>query len=147
MGAAIGFALSQSAIVTFTVFTALALGLAVPYLLLTLVPGWANKLPRPGRWMETLKQLTSIPLFLTTVWLIWVYGRLSGSALGDSSDHIARLLVGLVILAIAGWILGRWPARRLGYLALVWSWRQLWQFHCQAHSDKLAMAAFFRCGS
>jgi thiol:disulfide interchange protein DsbD len=63
MGAAIGFALSQSAIVTFTVFTALALGLAVPYLLLTLAPGWANKLPRPGRWMETLKQLTAIPLF------------------------------------------------------------------------------------
>ena len=64
MGAAIGFALSQSAFVTFTVFTALALGLALPYLLLTLVPGWANKLPRPGRWMETLKQLTAIPLFL-----------------------------------------------------------------------------------
>ena len=117
MGAAIGFALSQSAIVTFTVFTALALGLAVPYLLLTLVPGWANKLPRPGRWMETLKQLTAIPLFLTTVWLIWVYGRLSGGAPGDSSDHIARLLVGLVVLAIAGWTLGRWPARRWGYLA------------------------------
>ena len=117
MGAAIGFALSQSAIVTFTVFTALALGLAVPYLLLTLVPGWANKLPRPGRWMETLKQLTAIPLFLTTVWLIWVYGRLSGGAPGDSSDHIARLLVGLVVLAIAGWILARWPARRWAYLA------------------------------
>jgi len=117
MGAAIGFALSQSAIVTFTVFTALALGLAVPYLLLTLVPGWANRLPRPGRWMETLKQLTAIPLFLTTVWLIWVYGRLSGGPSGESSDHIARLLVGLVVLAIAGWTLGRWPARRWGYFA------------------------------
>jgi len=117
MGAAIGFALSQSAIVTFAVFTALALGLAVPYLLLTLMPGWASKLPRPGRWMETLKQLTAIPLFLTTVWLIWVYGRLSGGTPGESSDHIARLLVGLVILAIAGWTLGRWPARRWGYVA------------------------------
>lgn len=117
MGAAIGFALSQSAVVTFTVFTALALGLAVPYLLLTLVPGWASRLPRPGRWMETLKQLTAIPLFLTTVWLVWVYGRLSGGAPGESSDHIARLLVGLVVLAIAGWTLGRWPARRWGYVA------------------------------
>jgi DsbC/DsbD-like thiol-disulfide interchange protein/cytochrome c biogenesis protein CcdA len=104
-GAAIGFALSQSALVTFTVFTALALGLASPYLVLTLVPGWASKLPRPGRWMEFLKQLTSVPLFLTVVWLIWVYGRLSGAAPGDSADHIARLLVGLVVLAIAGWIL------------------------------------------
>ena len=117
MGAAIGFALSQSAFVTFAVFTSLALGLALPYLALTFVPGWANRLPRPGRWMETLKQLTSVPLFLTVVWLVWVYGRLSGSTSGDSTDHVARLLVGLVILAIAGWILGRWPARRWGYVA------------------------------
>jgi thiol:disulfide interchange protein DsbD len=117
MGAAIGFALSQSAFVTFMVFTSLALGLALPYLALTFVPGWANRLPRPGRWTETLKQLTSVPLFLTVVWLIWVYGRLSGSTAGDSIDHVARLLVGLLILAIAGWILGRWPARRWGYVA------------------------------
>jgi thiol:disulfide interchange protein len=117
MGAAIGFALSQHALVTFVVFTALALGLALPYLVLMFVPGWANKLPRPGRWMETLKQLTSIPLFLTVVWLVWVYGHLTGSLAQDGIGHVARLLVGLVILAIAGWILGRWPARRLGYLA------------------------------
>lgn len=117
MGAAIGFALSQHALVTFAVFTVLALGLALPYLALTFVPGWANKLPRPGRWMETLKQLTSIPLFLTVVWLVWVYGHLTGSSAQDGIDHVARLLVGLVILAIAGWILRRWPARRLGYLA------------------------------
>lgn len=116
MGAAIGFALSQSAVVTFVVFTALALGLALPYLLLTLVPGWASKLPRPGSWMETLKQLTAVPLFLTTIWLIWVYGHLSATAPGEGIDHIARLLLGLLILAIAGWILGRWPARRWGYI-------------------------------
>ena len=117
MGAAIGFALSQNALVTFTVFTALALGMSLPYTALTLFPGWARWLPRPGRWMETLKQLTSIPLFLTVVWLIWVYGHLSGGARGDSTDSIASLLVGLVVLAIAGWILGRWPGRRLGYVA------------------------------
>jgi thiol:disulfide interchange protein DsbD len=116
MGAAIGFALSQNAIVTFTIFTSLAFGLALPYLALTFVPGWASKLPRPGRWMETLKQLTSVPLFLTVVWLVWVYGRLSGTAAGDSTDHVARLLVGLLILAIGGWILGRWPTRRWGYI-------------------------------
>ncbi|HEY4357784.1 MAG TPA: thioredoxin family protein [Acidobacteriaceae bacterium] len=119
MGAAIGFALSRNALVTFAVFTALALGLALPYLLLTLVPGWATKLPRPGSWMETLKQLTAVPLFLTTIWLIWVYGRLSGGTSGDASDHVARLLAGLLILAIGGWILGRWPAKRWGYVAAV----------------------------
>lgn len=117
MGAAIGFALSQSAFVTFTVFTSLALGLALPYLALTFVPGWSNRLPRPGRWMETLKQLTSVPLFLTVVWLVWVYGRLSGNTARDSTDHVARLLVALLLLAVVGWILGRWPARRWGYVA------------------------------
>lgn len=110
-------ALSRNAIVAFAVFTALALGLSLPYTALTLVAGWARRLPQPGRWMETLKQLTSIPLFLTVVWLIWVYGHLSGGVPGASTDHITRLLVGLVVLAIAGWILGRWPARRWGYAA------------------------------
>jgi thiol:disulfide interchange protein DsbD len=117
MGVAVGFALSQGALITFAIFTALALGLALPYLALTFVPGLARRMPRPGRWMETLKQLTSVPLFLTVVWLIWVYGRLNGGAPGDSSDHIARLLVGLVILAVAGWILSRWPDRRWGYVS------------------------------
>jgi len=117
MGAAIGFAVSRTAIVAFAVFTAIALGLSLPYTALTLVPGWARMLPRPGRWMETLKQLTSVPLFLTVVWLIWVYGHLSGGTPGASTDHVARLLVGLVVLAIAGWILGRWPASRWGYAA------------------------------
>lgn len=143
MGAAIGFALSQSAIVTFTVFTALALGLAVPYLLLTLVPGWANRLPRPGRWMETLKQLTAIPLFLTTVWLVWVYGRLSGGDSGESSDHIARLLVGLVVLAIAGWALGRWPARRWSYVAALFIGASAFAIPLSgSHSDKLQWQPF-----
>jgi thiol:disulfide interchange protein DsbD len=111
MGAAIGFALAQPPTTTFAVFTALALGLAVPYLLLTLQPAWTSLLPRPGAWMEVLKQLTSIPLFATVIWLVWVYGRLFASDAGASTDHIARLLLGLLVLAIAGWALGRWPAK------------------------------------
>jgi thiol:disulfide interchange protein len=59
MGAAVGYALSQSALATLAIFTALALGLALPYQLLTLQPAWAKLMPRPGRWMETLKQLTA----------------------------------------------------------------------------------------
>jgi thiol:disulfide interchange protein len=117
MGAAIGFALSQSAVVTFAIFTALAFGLASPYLILTLNPGWSKWMPRPGRWMETLKQLTAVPLLLTVVWLVWVYGRLYSSGGGDGSDHIARLLAGLVVLAVAGWALARWPGQRLGMVA------------------------------
>lgn len=119
MGAAIGFALAQSAIISFAIFTALALGLALPYLALTLQPGWVKLLPKPGRWMETLKQVTAVPLLLTVVWLVWVYGRLFSSAPGESSDRIARLLVGLILLAVAGWVLSRWPARRTGAVAAV----------------------------
>ena len=119
MGAAIGFALSQSALVSFAIFTALALGLASPYLLLTLNPGWAKWMPRPGRWMETLKQLTALPLLLTVVCLVWVYGRLYSSGAGDGLDQTARLLVGLVLVAVAGWALARWPAQHLGTAAAV----------------------------
>jgi thiol:disulfide interchange protein DsbD len=144
MGAAVGFALSQSALVTFSVFTALALGLALPYLALTFIPGgWAKRLPRPGAWMEVLKQLTSVPLFLTVVWLIWVYGRLSGSTPGDSTDHVARLLVGLLILAIAGWILNRWPARRWGYVAAGLAATAALAFPLTAsHADRLEWRPF-----
>ncbi len=111
MGAAIGFALAQSAAVTFAVFSALALGLALPYLLLTLNPAWTSLLPRPGAWMETLKHLTAVPLFATVIWLAWVYGHLHSGVAGTESDHIGYLLLCFLVLAIAGWVLGRWPAR------------------------------------
>jgi len=109
MGAAIGFALAQPAGITFAVFTALALGLATPYLLLSFQPAWTRILPRPGAWMETLKQLTAVPLFGTAIWLAWVYGNLhSGNSQGV--DHLTRLLWCFLALAIAGWALGKWPA-------------------------------------
>ena len=57
MGAAVGFALSQTALVIFAIFTALALGLALPYLLICHLPILTRILPKPGAWMETLKQV------------------------------------------------------------------------------------------
>jgi thiol:disulfide interchange protein DsbD len=112
MGAAIGFALAQPAGITFAVFTALGLGLATPYLALSFQPAWTRLLPRPGAWMETLKQFTAVPLFGTAIWLAWVYGRLySGSDPGQGVDHLVLLLWAFLIIAIAGWTLGRWPAK------------------------------------
>ncbi|MGA7156704.1 MAG: thioredoxin family protein [Acidobacteriaceae bacterium] len=108
MGAAVGFALVQAAWVTFVVFTALALGLALPYLLLTMQPQWTRFLPRPGAWMETLKQLVAVPLFGTAIWLTWVYGQLYSPV---GVDRMAWLLSGFLVLAIAGWALGKWPAK------------------------------------
>ena len=113
MGAAIGYALASSAVVTFSVFTALALGLAAPYLLLAFNPAWTRLLPRPGAWMEVLKQATSIPIFGTVIWLVWVYNQSAG-AIG-----LVALLSAFLLLAIAGWILGRWPAKIVGTIAAV----------------------------
>lgn len=113
MGAAVGFALAQPAWLTFTVFTALALGLALPYLALSMQPQWTRLLPRPGAWMETLKQLTAVPLFGTAIWLVWVYTQLLSGPNGgqDGVDRMASLLSCFLVLAIAGWVLGKWPAR------------------------------------
>jgi thiol:disulfide interchange protein DsbD len=108
MGAAVGFALAQPAWLTFTVFTALGLGLALPYLALSMQPQWTSILPKPGAWMETLKQLTAVPLFGTAIWLTWVYAHLYA---GDGVDRMTWLLTGFLVLAIAGWVLGRWPAK------------------------------------
>lgn len=106
MGVALGYALSQTALVTFAVFTALALGLAAPYVALTLQPAWTRILPRPGAWMEVLKQAVSVPIFGTVIWLAWVLANAYGAAV------LAALLVSFLLLAIAGWFLGRWPAKR-----------------------------------
>jgi thiol:disulfide interchange protein len=105
MGAAIGFALSQSIAITFSVFTLLALGLAAPYVVLTIQPAWTRLLPRPGVWMEYLKQAVSIPIFLAVIWMVWVFGHVVGG------DGVAALLAGMLVTAIAGWVLGHWPAK------------------------------------
>jgi thiol:disulfide interchange protein DsbD len=106
MGAAIGYALSASAAVTFAVFTALALGLAAPYVALTLQPAWTRLLPKPGAWMEVLRQAVAVPIFATVIWLAWVLASAYGAGV------LAALLASFLLLAIAGWFLGRWPVKR-----------------------------------
>lgn len=116
MGGAVGFALSQSAAVALLVFTALALGVAAPYMTLTLFPRLLDKLPRPGAWMVTFKQILAFPMLLAVVWLVWVFGGQVGS------DRMAMLLLALVVLSFASWIYGRWgtsyvdKTRRMGVL-------------------------------
>jgi thiol:disulfide interchange protein len=105
MGAAVGYALAQSPVITFVIFTALALGLAAPYVALTLQPAWTRFLPKPGAWMEVLKQATAVPVFGTVIWLAWVLAQAYGAAL------LASLLASLLLIAMAGWFLGRWPAK------------------------------------
>lgn len=105
MGAAIGYALAHSAAVSFAVFTALGLGLALPYLALAYQPAWTRLLPKPGAWMEVLKQAVSVPIFATVIWLVWVFTQIAGT------NALIGLLAAFLLLAIAGWVLGRWPGR------------------------------------
>jgi thiol:disulfide interchange protein len=121
MGAAIGFALAQPAAITFAIFTALALGLAAPYLLLSLQPAWTRMLPRPGAWMEIFKQITAVIFFATVIWLTYVYGSLyaGGSTSNQGIYRIALLLGCFLMLTIAGWVLGKWPARWTSTIAAI----------------------------
>ena len=95
------------------IFTALALGLAAPYVALTLQPAWTRLLPKPGAWMDILKQAVSVPIFGTVIWLAWVVARAYGANL------LLALLSSFLLLAIAGWFLGRWPAKRWATIVAV----------------------------
>jgi thiol:disulfide interchange protein DsbD len=100
MGASLGYAVGLPAAQALAIFAAIGLGMALPYLAVSVVPGVARILPRPGAWMVTFKQLMAFPMFATVVWLVWVLGQQSGI------DGAAALLGLLVLLALALWALG-----------------------------------------
>jgi DsbC/DsbD-like thiol-disulfide interchange protein/cytochrome c biogenesis protein CcdA len=102
MGAALGFALTQSATAALLIFTALGAGMAAPYVALSLWPALLRFLPRPGKWMVRFKQLMAFPLFATVAWLVWVFGHQTGV------DGILRLLLGLTLAGLAAWVWGSW---------------------------------------
>lgn len=97
MGAAVGFALTQGAPVALAVFAALGLGLALPFLALTLWPSALRILPRPGAWMETLKQALAFPVYGTAAWLIWVLAQ------QVDAKGLFAALIGVVLVGFAAW--------------------------------------------
>lgn len=102
MGAALGYALAQNAGVTFAIFVALGVGMAVPYVTLAWFPAWRRVLPRPGAWMVHLKQLLAFPLYATVAWLVWVLGAQVGN------DAVMRIGATLVLVAFALWAWRMW---------------------------------------
>jgi thiol:disulfide interchange protein DsbD len=102
MGAALGYAMTQSAAKSLLIFTALGAGMAAPYVALSAWPALLRFLPRPGAWMVRFRQLTAFPLFATVAWLAWVFGHQTGI------DGVLRLLIGLTMLALGLWIWGQW---------------------------------------
>jgi thiol:disulfide interchange protein DsbD len=102
MGAALGFALTRSVTETLLIFGFLGMGMALPYVILSVAPGLLERLPRPGPWMETLKNVLAFPMFATVIWLVWVFGQQTG--MGGT----ANLLTAFLFVGAAGWMVGRW---------------------------------------
>ncbi|PYD69686.1 protein-disulfide reductase DsbD family protein [Komagataeibacter swingsii] len=101
MGAAVAGALAAPPVVGLLVFVALGCGLAAPYLLLACMPGLLGWLPKPGRWMETVRNLLALPVLGTCVWLAWV-AKLEGGM-----DALDLLAAGLVLVLVGCWCLRR----------------------------------------
>jgi len=99
MGASLGLAVSLPPVQAIAVFAMLGLGLALPYLLASMVPAVAHALPKPGAWMDSLKKFMAFPMFATVAWLVWVLGQQSGI------DGAGALLALLVAIAFVAWAL------------------------------------------
>jgi len=97
MGTALAYALVAPIASAICVFLALGVGLALPFLAVGFVPALSRWLPRPGRWMETLKEVLAFPMYLTAAWLAWVLANQRGA------DAIGLLLVAAVLLAMTLW--------------------------------------------
>ena len=99
MAAALGFALSQPAPQTVAVLLAMGLGLALPYLALSMTPALQRLMPRPGAWMDRLRQFLAFPMFASAVWMIWVLTQQTGA------DGVLYALGGMILIAFAIWLL------------------------------------------
>ena len=110
MGAPLAYAFTAPPASAMLVFIVLGLGLALPFLLIGFIPSLARRLPRPGAWMETLKQVLAFPMYATALWLLWVLGKQRGV------DAMALVLGGLIVAGLALWWFerSRWRSQRVG---------------------------------
>ena len=114
MGSALGFALTQPPLPALSIFVSLGVGMAAPMVAISMSKTARDWLPKPGVWMETLKQVMAFPLYLTAVWLLWVAGKQSGV------DTMAAAASGLVLLALGLTLLrGQNVAKMTGVAAIV----------------------------
>ena len=102
MGTALGYALTQPPAASIGVFTALGLGMAAPYVVLSAMPGLISRIPKPGPWMETLRQVLAFPMLGAVVWMLWVLETLSGQ------QAMPILLSMLLAAGVGAWIYGKW---------------------------------------
>jgi thiol:disulfide interchange protein/DsbC/DsbD-like thiol-disulfide interchange protein len=113
LGAALGAVMGEPAPTVIAAFLFMGFGLALPFLLLSFVPGLQRRLPKPGRWMETLKQVFAFPMFLTMAWLLSVLGALAGSGAA------AWTVAGAIAIAFAIWLGRRGGLARIPALGIL----------------------------
>ena len=113
MGTALAYAFVAPMLAALFVFLALGLGLALPFLLIGFIPPLGRLLPKPGAWMETLKQVLAFPMYVTAVWLAWVLAHQRGA------DAVGLVLIAVVLLAMALWWFERSRHRGMPARALV----------------------------
>ncbi len=113
MGVALGYALAQPPTLALAVFLALGAGMALPWLAIAVFPALAQRLPRPGAWMERFKQLLAFPLYATAAWLLWVLSQ------QVDAHGLALALAGLVAVALLAWSL-EWARVAARHRAVPW---------------------------
>jgi len=97
MAPALGAALTQPTLNALCIFAALGVGIALPYVLLSFAPWMRRVLPKPGAWMDTLKQLFAFPVYATAAWLLWVLAEQT------SSLGLGAALAGAILIGLAAW--------------------------------------------
>ena len=128
MGASLGLAIGLPAWQALPIFGAMGLGMALPFLALTVSTAWVQFLPRPGAWMVTFRQFMAFPMYATVIWLVWVLGQQVGL------DGVTGFLICLLSLALVLWALQQqgkagWLLRALALVLLavaLWQWGASW---------------------
>ncbi len=97
MAPAVGAALTQAPINALCIFAALGVGISLPFVLLSFAPWMRRVLPKPGAWMDTLKQVFAFPVYATAAWLLWVVAQ------ETSPFGLGAALAGSILIALAAW--------------------------------------------
>jgi thiol:disulfide interchange protein/DsbC/DsbD-like thiol-disulfide interchange protein len=97
MAPAVGAALTQAPINALCIFAALGIGISLPFVLLSFAPWMRGVLPKPGAWMDTLKQVFAFPVYATAAWLLWVVAQ------ETSPFGLGAALAGTILVALAAW--------------------------------------------
>ena len=113
MAPALGYALVQPDGLTMPVFVSLGLGFAFPYLILSMNPKLINVMPKPGQWMETLKEFFAFPMFATSLWLIWVFAKQT------DTDMLIGLLVTILLISLILWFINKSNNKNLNLIYLL----------------------------